>query len=171
MKPLVGIVIGSDSDLPVMGKCAAMLEKLDIPYEFSVISAHRTPQKLEEYSRTAKERGLKVVIGGAGGAAALPGVIAAYTSLPVIGVPVKTPALGGVDSLYSIVQMPSGFPVATVAIDGAANAALLAARILAVSDEALSARLEAYTADLGRAVEAKSAKLQEIGWKEYQKQM
>lgn len=167
MKPLVGIIMGSDSDLPVMSKAAEILDQLEVPYELTVVSAHRTPDRLYEYAKTAKERGLKVLIAGAGGAAHLPGMTASMTVLPVIGVPVQTKALGGVDSLYSIVQMPPGIPVATVAINGAWNAGLLAAKILAVSDEALSGRLTDYAKDLETTVEEKAEKLETIGYRAY----
>ena len=170
-RPVVGIVMGSDSDLPVMSKAAKMLEDLEIPYELTVVSAHRTPDRMYEYARTAKERGLKVIIAGAGGSAHLPGMVAAMTVLPVIGVPVQTKALGGVDSLYSIVQMPPGIPVATVAINGALNAGLLAAKILAASDEALSARVQAYGDSMKEMVEQKAEKLEGIGYEAYLKQM
>lgn len=170
-RPVVGIVMGSDSDLPVMSKAAKMLEDLEIPYELTVVSAHRTPDRMYEYARTAKERGLKVIIAGAGGSAHLPGMVAAMTVLPVIGVPVQTKALGGVDSLYSIVQMPPGIPVATVAINGALNAGLLAAKILAASDEALSARVQAYGDGLKEMVEQKAEKLEGMGYEAYLKQM
>lgn len=171
MKPVVGILMGSDSDLKIMAKAAEMLEELDIAYELTIISAHRTPDKFLNYMRTAKERGIKVVIAGAGGAAHLPGMAAALTVLPVIGVPIETKALGGVDSLYSIVQMPSGIPVATVAINGAANAGLLAGKILAVGDEALTAKIEAYSKKLGEAVEAKADKIEKIKYRAYLEQM
>lgn len=171
MKPIVGILMGSDSDLKIMAKAAKALEELDIPYELTIISAHRTPDKFLDYMRSAKERGLKVVIAGAGGAAHLPGMAAALTTLPVIGVPIETKALGGVDSLYSIVQMPSGIPVATVAINGAANAGLLAGKILAVGDETLTEKLEAYAAKLKAQVEAKADKIEKIGYQAYLDQM
>lgn len=171
MKPVVGILMGSDSDLKIMAKAAQMLEELDIPYELTIISAHRTPDKFLDYMRTAKERGLKVVIAGAGGAAHLPGMAAALTVLPVIGVPIETKALGGVDSLYSIVQMPSGIPVATVAINGATNAGLLAGKILAVGDEALTERVEAYAEKLKAQVEAKADKIEKIKYQAYLDQM
>ena len=171
MKPVVGIVMGSDSDLPVMAKAAEFLESIGVEYEMTVISAHRTPDKFLEYMRSAKDRGLKVIIGGAGGAAHLPGMAAALTVLPVIGVPIETKALGGLDSLYSIVQMPSGIPVATVAINGAANAGILAAKILAVGDDALTAKLEEYSKGMAEKVEAKAAKLEEIKYKAYLEQM
>ena len=171
MKPVVGILMGSDSDLKIMAKAAQMLEELDIPYELTIISAHRTPDKFLDYMRTAKERGLKVVIAGAGGAAHLPGMAAALTVLPVIGVPIETKALGGVDSLYSIVQMPSGIPVATVAINGATNAGLLAGKILAVGDEVLTERVEAYAEKLKAQVEAKADKIEKIKYQAYLDQM
>ncbi|WP_135449557.1 MULTISPECIES: 5-(carboxyamino)imidazole ribonucleotide mutase [Tabrizicola] len=138
----VGIIMGSQSDWPTMKAAAEILDALGIPYETKIVSAHRTPDRLWEYGETAVARGLKVIIAGAGGAAHLPGMMASKTRLPVIGVPVQTRALSGVDSLYSIVQMPKGYPVATMAIGGAANAGLMAAAILAVSDPALAARLD-----------------------------
>lgn len=171
MTPVVGIVMGSDSDLPVMAKAAEFLDQIGIEYEMTVISAHRTPDKFLQYMRSAKDRGLKVIIGGAGGAAHLPGMAAALTVLPVIGVPIETKALGGVDSLYSIVQMPSGIPVATVAINGAANAAILAAKILAIGDDALTAKLDEYAKGLADKVEAKAQKLEDIKYKAYLEQM
>ena len=136
--------MGSDSDWPTMKEAADILNELGISYEKRVVSAHRTPDLMAEYGKEARTNGLKVIIAGAGGAAHLPGMLAAYTTLPVIGVPVKTSALGGVDSLYSIVQMPNGIPVATVAIGKAKNAGLLAARILSTSDDAIATKLEAY---------------------------
>lgn len=171
MKPTVGIIMGSDSDLPVMAKAAQMLDELQVPYELTIVSAHRTPDRLYNYAKTAKEKGLKVIIAGAGGAAHLPGMTAAMTTLPVIGVPVQTKALSGVDSLHSIVQMPPGIPVATVAINGALNAGLLAAKILAVADEDLSRRLEEYANGLEDMVEEKAARLEDIKYEEYLKQM
>ena len=167
MSVKVGIIMGSDSDLPVMSKAAEILDELQVPYELTIVSAHRTPDRLCEYAKTAEEKGLSVIIAGAGGAAHLPGMAAAMTVLPVIGVPVQTKALGGVDSLYSIVQMPPGIPVATVAINGAQNAGLLAAKILATSDAELLGKLKAYSVKLKEQVEAKDAKLQEIGYKAY----
>ena len=165
----VGIVMGSDSDLPVMSKAADMLENLGIEYEMTIISAHREPDVFFEYARTAEEKGFSVIIAGAGMAAHLPGMCAAIFPLPVIGVPMHTSSLGGRDSLYSIVQMPTGIPVATVAIGGAANAAILAAKILAVSDGELRDRVKAYAAGLAREVKAKDAHLQEVGHKAYGK--
>jgi len=145
-KPLVGVIMGSRSDWPTLAKAAEILAELGVPHEAKVVSAHRTPDRLVEYARSARGRGLKVIIAGAGGAAHLPGMIASMTSLPVLGVPVKSSALNGLDSLLSIVQMPKGVPVGTLAIGeaGAANAGLLAASILANSDDALQARLDAY---------------------------
>ena len=159
--------MGSDSDLPIMAKAADILDQLGITYEMNVISAHREPDEFFEYAKTAEERGIKVIIAGAGKAAHLPGMCAALFPMPVIGIPMKTSDLGGVDSLYSIVQMPTGIPVATVAINGAANAGILAAKILAVSDPELLKRLKAYVNDLKEDVKAKDAKLKEVGYKEY----
>ena len=154
----VGIIMGSDSDLRVMQAAADMLGQLDVPFEMTIVSAHRTPERMMKYAESARERGLKAIIAGAGGAAHLPGMVASMTTLPVIGVPIAVTALQGQDSLLSIVQMPSGIPVATVAIDNAANAALLAAEILAVSDLLLAGRLSAFrdeqTASVLRKVEA-----------------
>ena len=163
----VGIVMGSDSDLPVMAKAADILEELGISYEMKIISAHREPDVFFEYAKTAEEKGFKVIIAGAGMAAPLPGMCAAIFPMPVIGIPMHTTSLGGRDSLYSIVQMPSGIPVATVAINGGANAGLLAAKILAVSDGELLGRLKAYSAGLKESVEKKDAKLQETGYRKY----
>ena len=163
----VGIVMGSDSDLPVMSKAAEMLEKFGIEYELTVISAHRMPDVFFDYAKTAEEKGFKVIIAGAGGAAHLPGMCAAIFPMPVIGIPMHTTSLGGRDSLYSIVQMPSGIPVATVAINGGANAGLLAAKILATSDADLLARLKNYSNSLKEAVQKKNARLQEVGYKNY----
>jgi 5-(carboxyamino)imidazole ribonucleotide mutase len=143
-KPLVGIIMGSDSDLPAMQGAAEVLQELGVPYEISVISAHRTPQRMVDYARSALGRGLKVLIAGAGGAAHLPGMTAAFSLLPVIGVPVETRALKGLDSLLSIVQMPAGVPVATVAINGSRNAGILAAQIIGTSDAGLQKRLQAF---------------------------
>lgn len=171
MKPVVGIIMGSDSDLPVMSKAAEILDALDVDYELTIVSAHRTPDKLYSYAKEAKGKGLKVIIAGAGGAAHLPGMTAAMTPLPVIGVPVQTKALGGVDSLYSIVQMPPGIPVATVAINGALNAGLLAAKIVATGDDKLSKRVEDYAKDLETMVEEKASKLEDIKYKAYLEQM
>ena len=165
--PVVGILMGSDSDMPVMAKAAALLEELAVPFEMRIISAHREPDLFFTYAKTAEERGLKVIIAGAGMAAHLPGMCAAIFPLPVIGVPMHTTSLGGRDSLYSIVQMPAGIPVATVSIGGAANAALLAAKILAVSDDGLKSRLKEYSESLKAQVEAKDARLAETGYRNY----
>ena len=171
MEPLVGIIIGSDSDLGVMSKTAEILDKLEIPYEFSIISAHRTPDRMYEYARQARKRGLKAIIAGAGGAAHVPGMVAAMTTVPVIGVPIQAKALDGMDSLFSNCQMPPGIPVATVAINGALKAGILAAKIIATNDEALADRLEAYATNMKETVEKKAAKLESIGYSEYLKQM
>ena len=163
----VAIVMGSDSDMPVMAQAADVLEKLGVDFEITVISAHREPDIFFEYAKTAEARGVKVMIAGAGKAAHLPGMCAALFPMPVIGIPMKTCDLGGVDSLYSIVQMPSGIPVATVAINGGANAGLLAAKILATSDPELLAKLKEYSQELKEQVEAKDARLQEVGYQNY----
>ena len=163
----VGIVMGSDSDMPVMSKAADMLEKFGIEYEMTIISAHREPDVFFEYAKTAEEKGFKVIIAGAGMAAHLPGMCAAIFPMPVIGIPMHTTSLGGRDSLYSIVQMPSGIPVATVAINGGANAGILAAKILATSDPELLEKVKAYAAELKEQVEKKDQKLQEIGHRAY----
>ena len=157
----VGIVMGSDSDLPVMRQAAEVLDHFGIDYEMRIISAHREPDLFFEWAKGAADRGIKVIIAGAGKAAHLPGMCAALFPMPVIGIPMKTSDLGGVDSLYSIVQMPSGIPVATVAIGGGKNAGILAAKILAVSDEALLAKLNEYTAEMAQGVMEKDAKLQQ----------
>ena len=164
---LVGIIMGSDSDLPVMQGAAEILETLGVAFELSIVSAHRTPDKMAAYAKAAADRGLKVIIAGAGGAAHLPGMVASMTVLPVVGVPVKTSTMSGLDSLYSIVQMPGGIPVATVAINGALNAGLLAAQILATSDEALATRIAAYKDGLRDMVDKKSMKLEAIGHRQY----
>ena len=165
------IVMGSDSDMPVMAQAADVLEKLGVDFEITVISAHREPDIFFEYAKTAEARGVKVMIAGAGKAAHLPGMCAALFPMPVIGIPMKTSDLGGVDSLYSIVQMPSGIPVATVAINGGTNAGILAAKILAASDEALLGRLKEYSENLKNDVVKKAEKLDQIGYKEYLAQM
>ena len=163
----VGIVMGSDSDMPVMAKAAEILDKLGIGYEMTIISAHREPDVFFEYASTAETKGFKVIIAGAGMAAHLPGMCAAIFPMPVIGIPMHTTSLGGRDSLYSIVQMPSGIPVATVAINGGANAGLLAAKILATSDKKLLTKLKKYSSDLKKQVQDKDAKLQKVGYKKY----
>ncbi|WP_026504418.1 5-(carboxyamino)imidazole ribonucleotide mutase [Butyrivibrio sp. NC3005] len=164
---MVGIVMGSDSDMPVMAKAADILDQLGISYEMNIISAHREPSEFFDYANTAEERGLKVIIAGAGMAAHLPGMCAAIFPLPVIGIPMHTTSLGGRDSLYSIVQMPTGIPVATVAINGGANAGILAAKILATSDPELLQRLKDYKDSLRLTVLKKDEKLQKVGYKNY----
>ena len=159
--PLVGVVMGSDSDWRVMSDASQVLTEFGIPHEVEVVSAHRTPDKLIRYGREARARGLRAIIAGAGGAAHLPGMLASVTALPVIGVPVQLATLDGLDSLLSIVQMPAGIPVATVSINGAKNAGLLAARILGAADEALGDRVEGYAADLESQVEEKNRRLKE----------
>lgn len=170
-KPCIGIVMGSDSDMPVMAKAADILEELGIAFEMTIISAHREPDVFFKYAKSAEEKGFKVIIAGAGMAAHLPGMCAAIFPMPVIGIPMHTTSLGGRDSLYSIVQMPSGIPVATVAINGGANAGLLAAKILATSDPELLERLKAYSEKLKNQVAAKDARLQEEGYKAYLESM
>lgn len=165
----VGIVMGSDSDMPVMAKAADMLEKFGIDYEMTIISAHREPDVFFDYAKSAEGKGIKVIIAGAGMAAHLPGMCAAIFPMPVIGIPMYSASLGGNDALYSIVQMPSGIPVATVAIGGGANAGILAAKILATSDPELLEKLKAYKEDLKDQVVAKDQKLQEVGYKNYKK--
>ena len=158
----VGIVMGSDSDMKVMSKAADMLEKVGVDYEMTIISAHREPDVFYDYAKSAEEKGFKVIIAGAGMAAHLPGMCAAIFPMPVIGIPMSGKNLDGVDALYSIVQMPPGIPVATVAIDGGANAAILAARILAASDPELLERLKAYTQEMKETVQAKAEKLEKL---------
>lgn len=158
-EPLVGVIMGSDSDWPTMKEACDILDELDIPYEKKVVSAHRTPKLMADYGSSARDRGLKVIIAGAGGAAHLPGMTAAYTTLPVIGVPVKTSTLSGLDSLYSIVQMPNGVPVATVAIGKAKNGGLLAARILSTEDKDLAGKLEKYHEQMASASKEKTKNL------------
>ena len=167
----IAIVMGSDSDMPVMAQAADVLEKLGVDFEITVISAHREPDIFFDYAKTAEARGVKVIIAGAGKAAHLPGMCAALFPMPVTGIPMKTSDLGGVDSLYSIVQMPSGIPVATVAINGGTNAGILAAKILSTSDEALLGRLKEYSENLKNDVVKKADKLEQIGYKEYLAQM
>ena len=163
----VCIVIGSDSDMPVMKKAAEVLEQLGVEFEMTIISAHREPDVFFEYAKSAESKGFKVIIAGAGMAAHLPGMCAAIFPMPVIGIPMHTTSLGGRDSLYSIVQMPSGIPVATVAIGGGVNAGLLAAKILATSDPELLSRLKAYSEGLKEQVEKKAERLAEVGYKNY----
>lgn len=170
-KPLVGIIMGSDSDLPVMSAAAQMCEEFGIAYEVSIVSAHRTPDRLVEYSQNASDRGLKVIIAGAGGAAHLPGMVAAITPLPVIGVPVRGSNLEGMDSLLSIVQMPGGVPVATVAINGAKNAGILAGQIIGTNDNEIQEKVTFYKEQMKKEVETKVKKLDKLQYKEYLKQM
>ncbi len=171
MNPIVGIIMGSDSDLNIMSEAAKVLEKLGVPYEITIISAHRTPERILEYASMAQERGLKTIIAGAGGAAHLAGVTAALTLLPVIGVPIQSKALSGVDSLYSTVQMPPGIPVATVAINGAQNAGILAAQIIASYDADVAKKVAEFKADLKKSVNAKADKLEKLGYEAYLDQM
>lgn len=161
MQPRVGIIMGSDSDLDTMKDAARVCQEFEVGYELRVLSAHRTPQDTTEYASTARARGLRVIIAGAGGAAHLAGVVAGHTTLPVVGVPIKSPALNGYDSLLSIVQMPAGVPVATVAIDGARNAGLLAIQILATADTTLAERFQAFKTNLVEKTHDKDRRLQE----------
>lgn len=165
----VGIIMGSDSDLPVMQEAAAILDKFKVEYELTIVSAHRTPDRLVDYGKNAHLRGIGVIIAGAGGAAHLPGMIAAFTHLPVIGVPVKSSNLSGLDSLYSIVQMPPGVPVATVAINGAKNAGILAAQILGVTNEAIASEVISFKNEMNQEVLNKATSVEEIGYQQYLK--
>ncbi len=167
--PQVGIVMGSDSDMAVMSKAADILKEFGISYDMRIISAHREPDVFFEYARTAEEKGIKVIIAGAGMAAHLPGMCAAIFPMPVIGIPMHTTSLGGRDSLYSIVQMPSGIPVATVAINGGTNAGLLAVKMLAINDPGLLSKLKDYSKDLKEQVVKKDERLQEVGYENYSK--
>ena len=163
----VGIVMGSDSDMPIMAKAADILDQLGVSYEMTIISAHREPDVFFEYAKSAEEKGFKVIIAGAGMAAHLPGMCAALFPMPVIGIPMSGKNLEGMDALYSIVQMPPGIPVATVAIDGGMNAAILAAKMLAMSDPELLEKLKAYSAEMKDTVQAKADRLAEVGYEEY----
>jgi len=163
----IGIIMGSDSDLPVMKEAADFLDEIEIPYELTIVSAHRTPKRMYEYAETAKDRGLSVIIAAAGGSAHLPGMVASLTTLPVIGVPIKSRSLDGVDSLYSIVQMPPGIPVATVAINGAKNAGILAASILSISNPEIAKKLSIYKENLCNMITEKAIKLEKIGHEAY----
>lgn len=165
MKPVVSIIMGSTSDLPVMEKACQFFEEMEIPFEVNALSAHRTPQEVSEFARNAKSRGIKVIIAGAGMAAALPGVIAAETPLPVIGVPIKGSVLEGMDATLAILQMPPGIPVATVAINGAMNAAILAMQMMALGDEALMQKLEAYKAGLKKKIVKANEDLAKLEYK------
>lgn len=159
--------MGSDSDLPVMQEAAKVLEEFSIPFELTIVSSHRTPDRMFEYAKSAVSRGLKVIIAGAGGAAHLPGMVASLTPLPVIGVPVQSKALSGVDSLYSIAQMPPGVPVATMAINGAKNAGIIAAKILGSNDKKVQGKIQKYMEELNSSVKIKAKKLETIGYKKY----
>jgi 5-(carboxyamino)imidazole ribonucleotide mutase len=168
---LIGIIMGSDSDLPTMQDAIAVCEEFGIECEVAIVSAHRTPERMVNYAQTAHQRGIKVIIAGAGGAAHLPGMVASLTPLPVIGVPVSTRHLQGVDSLYSIVQMPAGIPVATVAISNAKNAGLLAVQILASHNQELLEKVQQYRQNLAQSVLDKQAKLEQLGYKQYLKEI
>jgi 5-(carboxyamino)imidazole ribonucleotide mutase len=170
MGKLVGIIMGSDSDLPVMKEAAEILDQFGIPYELTIVSAHRTPERLYEYAKQAKSEGLRVIIAGAGGAAHLPGMVASLTPLPVIGVPIKTKTMDGLDSLLSIAQMPPGIPVATVAVNGAKNAGILAASILGTSDEEIYKKVAEHKKSLEEIVLKKVVKLEVKGYREYLKE-
>lgn len=163
----VGIIMGSDSDLTVMQEAAKMLEYFGITFEITVVSAHRTPQRMYDYAAKAHERGIKVIIAGAGGAAHLPGMVASITHLPVVGVPVKSSNMSGLDSLYSIVQMPPGVPVATMAINGAKNAGIMAAQILGAQDENIAQKVKDYKKRLNEEVMEKATRLEKIGYEDY----
>ncbi len=165
MKAVVSIIMGSTSDLPVMEKAAKFFDEMEIPFEINALSAHRTPDAVEMFAKGAEERGIKVIIAGAGMAAALPGVIAASTTLPVIGVPVKGPVFDGMDAVLSMLQMPPGIPVATVAVNGALNAAILAVQMLALADEPLAAKFAAYKENLKKKIEKANAELAEVKYR------
>lgn len=162
-KPLIGIIMGSDSDLPVMEEAARVLDEFEVPYEKEIVSAHRTPDYMSEYAKEAQGKGLKVIIAGAGGAAHLPGMTASHTTLPVIGVPIKTSSMDGIDSLLSIAQMPAGVPVATVAVNGAKNAGLLAIQILGTNNPSLQSKVEKFKNEMKSMVEAKNELLKKDG--------
>ena len=165
-KPVVGIIMGSQSDLKIMKEAAEFLEELNIPFELTVVSAHRTPQRMADYASSARSRGLRVIVAGAGGAAHLPGMVASFTSLPVIGVPVKSSnSIDGWDSVLSILQMPAGVPVATVALNGAKNAGILAAQILGSSDKNIARKLDAFKKGLQKKVEDSFRSIEKKGWK------
>lgn len=165
MKPLVSIIIGSTSDLPVMEKACKFFDEMQVPFEVNALSAHRTPDAVEQFAKGAKERGIKVIIAGAGMAAALPGVIAASTTLPVIGVPIKGSVLDGIDAMFSIIQMPPGIPVATVGVNGAQNAAILAVEIMALADEELAQKFADYKSGLSQKIEKANKELAEVKFK------
>jgi len=168
-KSLVGIIMGSDSDLAIMKDAAEVLESFGIKYELTIVSAHRTPQRMMRYAKTARERGIRVIIAGAGGAAHLPGMVASVTDLPVIGVPIKTKSLDGLDSLLSIAQMPNGVPVATVAINGAKNAGILACEILGAGNDAIAKKIARYKESMRKEVEKGASKLSSKGFRRYLK--
>lgn len=168
---MIGIIMGSDSDLPVMSKAAEVLDRFGVKYHLTIVSAHRTPDRMYRFAKEAEEKRIKVIIAGAGGAAHLPGMVASLTHIPVIGVPIKTSSLNGLDSLLSIVQMPAGIPVATVAINNAENAALLALSILGTSDKEIAQKLKSYKESLRDMVEEKAGRLEQIGYREYLAQM
>src|SRR5687767_9443614 len=168
-KPVIGIIMGSQSDLKVMKEAAELLEEMKIPFELTIVSAHRTPERMVEYASQARKRGLKVIIAGAGGAAHLPGMVASMTTLPVIGVPVKSSnSIDGWDSVLSILQMPSGVPVATVALNGARNAGILAAQIIGASDSAVARKLETFKASLRTKVTDAANQITKKGWKRFE---
>jgi 5-(carboxyamino)imidazole ribonucleotide mutase len=164
------IIMGSDSDLPVMSGCASFLDEVGVVYDLTVVSAHRTPERMYTYAQEAESKGYKVIVAGAGGAAHLPGMVASLTSLPVIGVPVKSSNMSGIDSLYSIVQMPPGIPVATMAINGAKNAGILAARIIATSNPQINKNLKAFESSMKKTVLAKAERLESLGYEKYSEQ-
>ncbi|KAB3532108.1 5-(carboxyamino)imidazole ribonucleotide mutase [Alkaliphilus serpentinus] len=166
-EPKVGIIMGSDSDLPVMQEAAILLEELGIPFECTIVSAHRTPERLYQYSESAMKKGLEVIIAGAGGAAHLPGMVAAISILPVVGVPIRSNSMNGIDSVCSILQMPPGVPVATVAINGGRNAGILAAEILAIKYPSIREALLLFKENMKRTVEEKAEKLEKIGYLKY----
>jgi 5-(carboxyamino)imidazole ribonucleotide mutase len=166
MNPQVGIIMGSQSDLPIMAEAAAFLDELGVPYEITIVSAHRTPQRMIDYAESARGRGLKVIVAGAGGAAHLPGMVASLTSLPVVGVPIKSSnSIDGWDSILSILQMPSGIPVGTVALNGGKNAGILAASIVGSFDMEVAAKMDAFKKTLKGKVEKSAAELEQNGWK------
>ena len=171
MSPLIGIIMGSDSDLPTMADAIAICHEFGVTYEVAIVSAHRTPEEMFKYAQSAHKTGIKVIIAGAGGAAHLPGMVASLTPLPVIGVPIPSRHLQGVDSLYSIVQMPAGIPVATVAIGNAKNAALLAIQILATNQSELQGKIQDYRQNLRTSVQGKQTQLESLGYKDYLQQM
>lgn len=166
MKPVVSIIMGSTSDMPVMSKAAEFLDEMEIPFEINALSAHRVPEQVMEFAKNAQSKGIKVIIAGAGGAAHLPGVIAAYTTVPVIGIPIKSSnSIDGWDSILSILQMPSGIPVATMALDGAKNGAIFAAQIIGVADESVAAKLRDFKVSLAKKIDKANRELQEVKYK------